>query len=267
MNGTPRTHVLVLALACLAPATMVGAMAASAQAQAPAGGVAIPPGTMAQMANPTDAMIGDTVTFTGTLPPAAGHTVVVQRENRAGLWVQTATAAADANGAFTAQWQADHAGQFPLRALAATEATATALTPDPATSPVATLAAPAVTIFRPAIATWYGPGFFGRRMACGHKLRTNTLGVANRTLPCGTEVALDFAGRTITVPVVDRGPYANHANWDLTQATARALSMSETETIGVVSIPSTATATPASRHGATKPAPTSTSAAPASVAR
>ena len=40
-----------------------------------------------------------------------------------------------------------------------------------------------MTVYRPYIATWYGPGFFGQRMACGHTLHRNTLGVANKTLP------------------------------------------------------------------------------------
>ena len=45
---------------------------------------------------------------------------------------------------------------------------------------------------------------------------STTLGVANRTLPCGTPVAIYYDGRTIIVPVIDRGPYANGADWDLT---------------------------------------------------
>jgi hypothetical protein len=37
--------------------------------------------------------------------------------------------------------------------------------------------------------------------------------------------------------VIDRGPYAHHANWDLTMATGRALGMLGTETIGAASVP------------------------------
>jgi rare lipoprotein A (peptidoglycan hydrolase) len=57
--------------------------------------------------------------------------------------------------------------------------------------------------------------------------------VANRTLPCGTKVALFYHGRSVTVPVIDRGPYANHADWDLTLATAKKL---HTVAIGVATI-------------------------------
>ena len=106
-----------------------------------------------------------------------------------------------------------------------------------------TRAAPAsptltVTVYRPAIATQYGPGFYGQRTACGQTLHRNTLGVANRTLKCGTPVSILWHGRTIVVPVIDRGPYANHADWDLTEATGRALGISGTATIGAVSVPS-----------------------------
>ena len=47
------------------------------------------------------------------------------------------------------------------------------------------------------------------------------LGVAHRTLPCGTPVSVFFGGKAITVPVIDRGPFANGARYDLTSATAQ----------------------------------------------
>jgi rare lipoprotein A len=82
--------------------------------------------------------------------------------------------------------------------------------------------------YRPVTATWYGPGLFGNRLACGGRLTHRTLGVAHKRLPCGTKVALRYRGRTIVVPVVDRGPYARGVSYDLTQATARRLGMTET---------------------------------------
>ena len=60
------------------------------------------------------------------------------------------------------------------------------------------------------------------------------MGVAHRTLPCGTPVTLYFAGRTVVVPVIDRGPFSNGARYDLTSATAQALGLTETTTVGVV---------------------------------
>jgi rare lipoprotein A (peptidoglycan hydrolase) len=66
--------------------------------------------------------------------------------------------------------------------------------------------------------SWYGPGFYGHRTACGYALTTTLLGVAHRTLPCGTLITFKNPenGRTITVPVVDRGPYVAGRQWDLT---------------------------------------------------
>ena len=49
------------------------------------------------------------------------------------------------------------------------------------------------------------------------------MGVANKTLPCGTEVIFVYGGRAIKVPVIDRGPYIPGREWDLTGAAAEAL--------------------------------------------
>jgi rare lipoprotein A (peptidoglycan hydrolase) len=94
-----------------------------------------------------------------------------------------------------------------------------------------------VTLYRRSIATLFGPGFYGQRTACGVILRRRTIGVANRTLKCGTEVQVYYQGRVLTVPVIDRGPYAHHANWDLTMATGRALGIEGTTMIGAAALP------------------------------
>lgn len=70
-------------------------------------------------------------------------------------------------------------------------------------------------------ATWYGPGLYGNRTACGGRLRPGTLGVAHRTLPCGTEVTFYHHRRFVTVTVIDRGPFRRGVSWDLTAATAQ----------------------------------------------
>lgn len=72
------------------------------------------------------------------------------------------------------------------------------------------------------LATWYGPGFFGNRTACGNTLKPSTWGIAHRTLPCGTLVTLTHRGRRVTVKVIDRGPYSG-ATVDLTSRTKRFL--------------------------------------------
>ncbi len=79
-----------------------------------------------------------------------------------------------------------------------------------------------------AIATWFGPGFYGQHTACGQLLTPATVGVAHRTLPCGTLVSVRYRGRRLTLPVIDRGPYGSGAEWDLTSEAARALGIAET---------------------------------------
>jgi rare lipoprotein A (peptidoglycan hydrolase) len=76
---------------------------------------------------------------------------------------------------------------------------------------------------RSAGATWYGPGFYGKRTACGQTLRPGTLGVAHRSLPCGTAVKFVFGGRVVVTRVIDRGPYTTGFAWDLTNGTREAL--------------------------------------------
>jgi rare lipoprotein A (peptidoglycan hydrolase) len=64
---------------------------------------------------------------------------------------------------------------------------------------------------------------YGLPIACGGVLQVPQLGVANKTLPCGTEVIFRYGGRAIRVPVIDRGPYIAGREWDLTGAAAEAL--------------------------------------------
>jgi rare lipoprotein A (peptidoglycan hydrolase) len=94
---------------------------------------------------------------------------------------------------------------------------------------------------RTAIATWFGPGFYGQRTACGQTLTPTVIGVAHRTLPCGTLVKVVYNGRALTVPVLDRGPYSHiGADWDLTSGAAQALGITETVRIATRVVGSTA---------------------------
>jgi len=65
--------------------------------------------------------------------------------------------------------------------------------------------------------SWYGPGMYGSRTACGVTLTKSVMGVASRTLPCGTKVTFRNPdnGRSVTVPVIDRGPYVSGRIWDM----------------------------------------------------
>ena len=88
---------------------------------------------------------------------------------------------------------------------------------------------PVTAIKKVALATWFGPGFYGQTTACGQTLTPAVVGVANRTLPCGTLVKFGYKGRAVTIPVIDRGPYAhNGAQWDLTTEAAHVLGMADT---------------------------------------
>jgi hypothetical protein len=89
----------------------------------------------------------------------------------------------------------------------------------------------AVAPLRPQLASWYGPGFYGRTTACGQTLTTATEGVAHPSLPCGTQLTLWHGGRTVQAPVIDRGPFAPGRELDLTAATASALGFVGVDTV------------------------------------
>jgi rare lipoprotein A len=85
-------------------------------------------------------------------------------------------------------------------------------------------------IHKVALATWFGPGFYGQTTACGQTLTPAVVGVANRTLPCGTLVKFSYHGRA--------------AQWDLTSGAATALGMADTARLSsrvVGSVPNTPT--------------------------
>jgi hypothetical protein len=74
--------------------------------------------------------------------------------------------------------------------------------------------------------SWYGPGFYGHNGACGlvpGGIQADTIGVAHRTLPCGTRVTFRYNGRTVTTIVIDRGPYVSGRIWDMTHGLCAAL--------------------------------------------
>lgn len=116
-----------------------------------------------------------------------------------------------------------------------------AFTPEPAATPEPTLAptprpaptaVPQPVVAVPAtaeptsgvvLASWYGPGFYGNRTACGQTYTPEIQGVAHKTLPCGTVLTLSYGGRTVVVTVIDRGPYVAGRVLDLSNATRLAL--------------------------------------------
>jgi rare lipoprotein A len=174
------------------------------------------------------AVLGMRVTFTGSLPGAAGHPVAVQRRDPRRGWVTIAEAPAGPDGRFSAVWTIDRVGLFATRAvLDAPGAVQAASVQTPLIS---------VTGYRAAKATFFGPGLYGRRTACGQRLTRALRGIAHRSLRCGTIVELVYHGRILRAPVVDRGPFAHGIRYDLTRATARDLGFSQTDVIGAAAV-------------------------------
>ena len=204
---------LTAALACV-PATAADTGGAEYDASAPAA----PP--------QRHALVGDVMRFRGTAP--AGSRVAVQQLED-GTWTTVATTAADAQGRYVARWRPEHIGFFTMRAIPSTGGTVRASAAEKTVN---------VTVYRPSGTTWFGRGLYGRSTACGQKLTPTLMGVAHKTLPCGTKVAFYFRGRTITVPVVDRGPFGAGLSYDLTYAAAEALDFTETGRgmVGAVSL-------------------------------
>ncbi len=214
------TTTSVCALLALAPVARAQAPAAGGVAApemvAPAQAVSASSGGLTVTGMP-DQTLGEIARFSGRAP--ANRLVRLQRHDTATQrWRVVARARADATGAYVARWRPNHIGPTALRAI------------------LHTTAAPLqIMVYKPAIATWYGPGFFGGQTACGQTLTPDLEGVAHRSLPCGTQIAFTYAGRSIVVPVIDRGPYGvAGADWDLTQATAAALGITATATVGAV---------------------------------
>ncbi len=87
-------------------------------------------------------------------------------------------------------------------------------------------------------ASWYGPGFQGRRTASGETFDTNDMTAAHRTLPFGTKVRVvnKKTGRSVVVRINDRGPYAHGRVIDLSKASAQAPGISGVGSVDVAQL-------------------------------
>ena len=173
------------------------------------------------------ALLGSRVSFRGEA--RRGTRVAVQRLDD-GAWTTVATALAGRDGKYVARWRTNHIGVFDMRTVSL--ANAASVRASGVEEPEH------LTVYKQAGATWFGRGLYGHKTACGQTLSPHLMGVAHRTLPCGTKVAFLYKGRTITVPVVDRGPFGAGLSWDLTTAAADALGFVEEGrvTLGAVSL-------------------------------
>ena len=222
----------VLVAACAAPVAVAAAGPPTGGAEAPepattAGMVSVD-GQVAVSAR-AGTMLRRVARFRGSVPAGeAGRTVTVERFDEATqAWAPLASAPVAPDGAYVARWRADRTGSHRVRAVLQRPGAASAATASGELT---------ITVHRPAMATWFGPGLYGRTTACGQRMTRSLLGVAHKRLPCGTQVAILYQGRTITVPVVDRGPFRRGTRWDLTAATARALGFESTDRVGAVRV-------------------------------
>jgi rare lipoprotein A len=147
--------------------------------------------------------------------PAGAHRVKVVVDGPAGGQLRTIT---NRRGAFRAHWGLHSTGIYEIRAYGIHDRRVSG----------SESVVRRVTVYRPAAASYYGPGLYGGALACGGTLQPSTLGVAHKWLPCGTRVRLRYRGRSVTVPVVDRGPYVGGRDFDLTEATKERLGFPST---------------------------------------
>jgi rare lipoprotein A (peptidoglycan hydrolase) len=162
------------------------------------------------------ALLGRTVHVKGTVTPAGAKRRVVVRIGRSKKAVR-----AGRNGRFSAAWRAPSTGTYPVRVKARGNRLATGSGDK----------AGRVTVYRRAAASWYGPGLYGNRTACGGTLTPGTVGVAHKSMPCGTRLTLRYGSRSVRVRVIDRGPYSGNREFDLTAATKQRLGFPDTGTV------------------------------------
>ena len=199
-------------------ATVVARRSGAYQA-VPATGAASPPAKVRVRARASlhvadpNPLVGAPVRLRGRAKPGGRRTVRIKAGGRTVARGQTAP-----DGSFRVRWKPSSTGALRLRAVVGRNRLA-----HPGHS-----APRRVTAFRRAAASWYGPGLYGGALACGGTLTPGTLGVANKTLPCGTKLTLRYRGRSVRVAVVDRGPYSGSREFDLTAATKQRLGFPDT---------------------------------------
>ncbi len=158
------------------------------------------------------ARVGQSVKIRGRVSPGASRLVTISVNGRT-----LDTTQSQGDGRFGVRWRTPESGIYTIRASAVDEQRAAAGSDEER-----------LNVYRAAQASYYGPGLYGGHLACGGTLTPSKLGVAHKTLTCGTRVTLRYRGRTVTVPVIDRGPYAGNREYDLTAATKAKLRFGST---------------------------------------
>jgi rare lipoprotein A len=99
---------------------------------------------------------------------------------------------------------------------------------------------------RTEVASWYGPGFAGRRTSSGEIYNPEGLTAASKTLPLGSHVRVlnPDTGRSVVVRINDRGPFVRGRSLDLSHRAAAQIGLTG-KGVGSVRVTPTATSTPA----------------------
>ena len=167
--------------------------------------------TAVKLEGQRNVMAHKAVEFRGRVEPRGSHRVIVR------VGGSKLRAHSRGDGTYKVTWRAPRAGVYTARARVDGTAVRSRRV--------------RVNAYRQAEASYYGPGLYGGGLACGGTLTPSKLGVANKTLPCGSKVTLRYDGHTVTVPVIDRGPYAGNREYDLTAATKAKLGFPSTGTV------------------------------------
>ena len=212
---------MLRAAACAVPSLYAAMLVAGADplhaAPVDAAVSAVPPGTspVAIGQRRLNVVAGKRALVNGRLAaPGAGQPVALQRQTGNG-WRTIDRSVTAPDGAFLFRFHPQSPGSALVRVQAG----------------AGTRHVGRLNVYRHALVSWYGPGLYGGHLGCGGTLTPSTLGVAHKTLPCGTKVTLRFGGRTVRVAVVDRGPYVGAREFDLTAATKDRLGFAGVGTI------------------------------------
>lgn len=88
-------------------------------------------------------------------------------------------------------------------------------------------------------ASWYGPGFHGKKTASGERFDQNRLTAAHPRLPLGSRARVTNLnnGKEVEVTINDRGPHGGGRIIDLSRAAARRLAIGGTARVSIEAIP------------------------------
>lgn len=160
-------------------------------------------------------LAGHKVPIKGIVAPVGSRPVEIDVNGNKVAETQTG-----ADGSFQLKWRPRQPGVYKVEAIVKA----------PGNVPVSSIHK-RVNAYRSVEASYYGPGLYGGGLACGGTLTPSTQGVANKTLPCGSKVTLRHGKHTVTVKVIDRGPYVGNRFYDLTAATKARLGFGSTGTV------------------------------------